>query len=102
VTINPGAASSSSPGRVTGRVSSSLPGTVIWLAMDGATGGPLATLGAPEFAAGAGEGWGAWGAGAGGPRWGARATRLRAVRVTTVIVGSCVASAGGAVGLGTA
>ena len=45
--MSPGAASRSSPGRVTGRALRSSPDTVIELAIVGATAGPPAVLGAP-------------------------------------------------------
>src|SRR5690348_7027015 len=45
--MRPGVASSSSPGRVTGRVLRSAPLTVIWLASCGGAVGPAATSGAP-------------------------------------------------------
>src|SRR6516162_4754098 len=47
VTDRPGAASSSSPGRVTGRAFRSSPLTVIWLARTGGDCGPAPTFGAP-------------------------------------------------------
>src|SRR4029077_6480386 len=48
VTIRPGTASSTSPGRVTGRAFSSSPVKLVWLAMVGGDGGPEPTFGEPE------------------------------------------------------
>src|SRR6516165_5189763 len=57
VTDKPGAASRSSPGRVTGGALRSSPLTVIWLARTGGDCGPAPTFGAPE-----GEAWATAGA----------------------------------------
>src|SRR5271170_2576281 len=48
VTDSPGAASRTSPGRVTGRALRSSPETDIWLARLGGPTGPVPTLGAPD------------------------------------------------------
>src|ERR1700744_5947831 len=58
VTIRPGTASNTSPGRVTGRALSSCPVKAVWLAMLGGVTGPDATLGAPVPPSSATDCWG--------------------------------------------
>src|SRR4051812_11650997 len=97
--MRPGVASSSSPGRVTGRALRSAPLTVVWLASCGGTIGPAATSGAPLPPATCGGAAGCAGAagcddagGAGRVTAGfARGSRSGA---TTVTVGSVTEGAG--------
>src|SRR5215470_536046 len=98
--MRPGAASTISPGRATGRPLRSVPVTVIWLAMLGTVGGPALILGAPD---GGVEGTG--GVAGGVPAVAVGFGRGLARFVDTLMVGSVRplgCPAGGAAGTATA